>query len=640
MPDVEHGFRLFHSDRAWVVSFTERRAFFRRINGMTRASYALTCLLLVLTGPSLAQSPTNSRAYCLGNSYLETCPFVDGYHDTYREELSTEPAEEAADESDLCGRSFVAILEDPEVATPAPGEETTTESSMHTPCPPEAFLPQETESVQSPAVTDSEPTVADQADTYQYPYGWRAYDYSYHSYRGMDFAYEGCGSSSTTPSEPVAAEVVETDATPIDSRDYENECYQAWLELGAEQATEPVTETVAETDPVSEQPAQQAENEPLDAYGYEYRYGCCPEEYSSATSETESEDVAVTDVEVTDEPQDEEEVVETMTEAISEPVVEQAMEVVAEPMTDTESEAVAAPAPWEPYGYEDGYSDPNGLFDEDESITEPSAVEEQAVELAPQSSYEVYDYYHGMPAPTQCEPQPAEEPVPSVPLYHGRYPYGYGYEYDYEYSQEYSNATPAEEPTTVEATDNVDEAALDVLQWVDLGRDFLSCVGDSDLVDQVRAEAAGIMSQVTSAIETLPLEQIRADVTYAVTEAIQQPVATDSQDDANVFLFVFESDLNAEPLLEAELPQNPWVVEAQVVTEPQPTTTDSVNTESADESPVSAVPAINSDQVRQWTRRALDVAVAAWDRLAQEWDRVAARSVATLSGDESQNTQR
>lgn len=489
------------------------------------------------------------------------------------------------------------------------------ESAAHSPCPPEAFLPQASESVDLPAETHSESAVVDSADTYEYPYGGRAYDYSYHAYYGRDFAYAGCGSSSTTPTEPVAAEVADADTAEVDTRDYEDECYQAWLALQTEQASEAVADIASEedTDLVDDQPASETENEPFDAYGYEYRYGCCPEEYSSATSETESE-----------------------------PVVEQPMEVVMEPAAETVDSEVAAPAPWEPYGYEEGYSDPDSLLDD--SISEPSdaAVEpaiEPAVEPAPQSSYEVYDYYHGSPAPTECEPQ-VVEPVPSVPLYHGRYPYGYGYEYDYEYSHDYSTVTPDEEPTAVEATDSAEEAALDVMQWVDLGRDFLSCVGDSDLVDHVRAEAEGIMSHVASALETLPLEQIRADVTYAMTEAIQQPVATASQEDANVFLFVFESDLNAEPLLEAELPQNPWVVETQVVTEPQPTTTDSVNTESAVQSPVSAVPAINGDQVRQWTRRTLDLAMSAWDRLTQEWDRVAARSVATLSGDESQNTQR
>ena len=59
---------------------------------MTRACYALTCLLMALGGPSQAQSPTNTRAYCLGSSYLETCPFVDGYQHTYGEDLSSEQA--------------------------------------------------------------------------------------------------------------------------------------------------------------------------------------------------------------------------------------------------------------------------------------------------------------------------------------------------------------------------------------------------------------------------------------------------------------------------------------------------------------------------------------------------------------------
>ena len=126
-------------------------------------------------------------------------------------------------------------------------------------CPAEAFLPEVEAAAASSASTVDEPS-----DVCTRDYLWdncEAYDYSY---RDSEFTSDGCQSSSTLPTTPAVAEVVVSEIPEIDTRDYEDECYQAWLQRRAD-------ETLAVA-PANEQPALETENGPFDAYGYEYRY--------------------------------------------------------------------------------------------------------------------------------------------------------------------------------------------------------------------------------------------------------------------------------------------------------------------------------------------------------------------------------
>ena len=139
----------------------------------------------------------------------------------------------------------------------------------------------------------------------------------------------------------------------------------------------------------------------------------------------------------------------------------------------------------------------------------------------PQPSYEVYDYYHGTPTPSVSEPQPAEEPTPSEPLYHGRYPYGYGYEYDYEYSQENSAATPAEEVRSDGRGGQcpVFRPQMCCSGWTWAGI-FSVAWGTPIWWIAYALEAAGIMSQVASVVQNLPIDEIRDDAARMMANAI------------------------------------------------------------------------------------------------------------------------
>ena len=179
------------------------------------------------------------------------------------------------------------------------------------------------------------------------------------------------------------------------ARDCEDECYQAYLQRCAEEA--------AATSAVEEAAAPVHECEPFDAYGYEYRF----------------EDRRPSD---SCEPAD--------TEAVT-----------ADESAEPAAAVVDGELSCEPYGYEDGYSDPaeNSGYEQETAVQTPAQNQPEptaaATRMDGETSYEVYDYYHGAPETVVSEPQPRVEPAPSVPHYYGRYPYGYGYEYDYEYSK-------------------------------------------------------------------------------------------------------------------------------------------------------------------------------------------------------------
>ena len=229
------------------------------------------------------------------------------------------------------------------------------------------------------------------------------------------------------------------------------------------------------------------------------------------------------------------------------------------------------------------------------------------------------------------EPQQNVEPAPSVSHYYGRYPYGYGYEYDYEYSKEYRSDTQADETPEPDVTEAALPKDVDVLQWVDLGREFLGSVVESDLVDLVRAEAERVLAQVADVVETMNFDQVRNDATRAMAAAVQQPLPAPSDwNDANVFLFMFDSDLNADPVAVSEPVATPWMVDDQIVDEQPQDEQDAAIVESVSDDSVSAVTPINREQVLQWARNAVDSAVVAWDRLTIELQRFAGRSMATV----------
>ncbi|MHB0959096.1 MAG: hypothetical protein ACYC0X_27465 [Pirellulaceae bacterium] len=447
-------------------------------------------------------------------------------------------------------------------------------------------------------------------DQYSTPYD--AYDYSYR-YRGLATGH--CPSYSTE----AVAEVV--DARPaVNMRDFEDECYQAYLQRCADDAAAHLA--AKESDRLAK------ECESFDAYGYEYRAHGSLMPHSSEPIIAGSVTVDEADQVSGTEPN-----VESHAQSL-------------ETLNDGEF--------YEPYGYESGYSDPREYEgDEQEAAIELPAQDQPhstaaATRPADATSYEVYDYYHGAseavvsaPQPS-VEPTPSVEPAPSVPHYYGRYPYGYGYEYDYEYSKQEVQVEEVAEPTLAEPT--ATEAALpqdpDVARWVDLGREFLDSVVDSDLAHLVRGETERMLAHIANVIERMNFDQIRDDVAQAMVTALQQPSPVPSDwSDANLFLFQFDSDLNAEPLADAQPVAVPGT-EVQVVKEQPQDDQDTAVVEPLSDDSVSGLVPINHDQVLQWARITVDSAVAAWDRLTIELQRFASRSVATVPADNGPSTHR
>ncbi|MHB8973559.1 MAG: hypothetical protein ACYC3X_25305 [Pirellulaceae bacterium] len=648
---------------------------------MTRVCYALTLLLLSLGGPlavtSPAQCQTNADDYGFGSRYYyyKTCPAVDGYIQTHGEDYQPELADTATSNTDLRSRSVVAVLDDPasvntgsstenltndSQAIEAPSTVTNSDSQpavdYHgcyeeyiSPCQSNDVAGNQAECPKAGMETETSDVVS-KSDVPQYSKPYDAYDYGYR-YGGSDvggcpsihdYGYRYGGADAVicppTNTEAVAEVVTEVavDANPVVvARDCENECYQAYLQRCADEAAaqsvvddaavpatepayncEPAAQTVvSETAVPATEPTYSCE--PYDAYGYEYR-------------------IAGPQAQDTNQP--------VNTEAVT-----------VDESAEQGSQEVNGQSPYEPYGYQDGYCDPsqdNGYEQEapKAAVQTPAQDQPAAMEAGMSThgepSYEVYDYYHGAPhngapEPAVSEPQQTVEPTPSVSRYYGRYPYGYGYEYDYEYSKEYRSDSQADETPEPDVTEAALPKDVDVLQWVDLGREFLGSVVESDLVDLVRAEAERMLAQLSDVVENMNFDQVRADAAQAMAAAVQQPLPTPSDwNDANVYLFMFDSDLNADPVAVPELGTTPWMVDDQIVDEQPQDGQNAANVEPASDNSVSAVTPINREQVLQWARDTVDSVVVAWDRLTIELQRFAGRSMATMPASDASSTQR
>lgn len=256
----------------------------------------------------------------------------------------------------------------------------------------------------------------------------------------------------------------------------------------------------------------------------------------------------------------------------------------------------------------------------------------------------MYDYDNGYEPAVSTDTPVTEEATPCEPRAYGRHPYGYGYEYDYEYHKDYgaygqpAYDQPAEstESAAIEAESQLD---ADVLQWVDLGREFLGSVIESDLVDTVRAEAERVLAQVAQVVKAMEFDRIRQDATQSLVATVQEPAPEpDDWDEADVFLFLFESDLNAEPVTAAEADETPWMVEAQMVEQPARDEQNAATVAPATDQMDSAVLPIDRDKVMQWTRRAIDSVTATWDRLAVVLQHLTSRSLAIVPSDDPAST--
>jgi hypothetical protein len=133
----------------------------------------------------------------------------------------------------------------------------------------------------------------------------------------------------------------------------------------------------------------------------------------------------------------------------------------------------------------------------------------------------------------------------------------------------------------------------------------------------------------------MEVERIRHDAKQALAATVQQPAPVpDDWDEADVFLFMFDSDLNAEPVTAAEVAETPWLVDSPIADKQPQDEQSAATVEPAGDTTDAAPLPIDRDQVIQWTRRAIDTFTAAWDRLAVVLRDMARRSLATVPSDD------
>jgi hypothetical protein len=609
---------------------------------MTRARYALTLLLaalgasLTVTSSATCQIGTDFNHY--GPCYHEACPFVDGYIETDEEVTELTQTDSLTDSADLRGRAVVAVLDDP-VAIPA--SETTAMASDGT-MEATGAAPSATAAVAEPAEADMRSSSSPVASTNSadevtdvYNYGYR-YEYmSRHGYYGQRYPeYEQAAASSSwaaAPTTPATEPVADSTATchkPYDVYDYvhhydraydagccpagapsaaaemtwsvaagaqpevvqdcENDVYQAYLQRCAEEAVAKAL-TIEATRPVTESPA-------YEPYGYEYRH----QTQSPATTAASQTIVTAMEPEPTSESNEQ--------YAPYEPY---------DAVPDT------APA-YEVYDYDNGYEP--SVSNQPSAPHEPAAVEQPAA----------------MEPAAVLEPQPAgtEESSPYDAASYGRHPYGYGYEYDYEYHKAYGSygqtdaASPAPRPQADAQSD------VDAQQLIESGREVLNAIVELELVAAARAEAEQWYADAAHAVTSIDFDRLRREATEALAAALQQSAASSEWNEADVYVFTFDSDLNAEPVAASEVEQTPWMVEDQVV---QPSREDGATpalVAPASDNAVATYLPLDRDQVLQWSRNAIASASAAWERLIIALQRVADRSVATVPVDDPTSTHR
>ncbi len=243
---------------------------------MTRASYALTLLLvafggsLMVTNPARCQLGFDYNYY--GTCYREACPFADGNVQTDQEVTGSAHTDRLPGAADLRGRMVVAILDDP-VTISASHPDATADDAVVDAAADGAEeagaayskaanmrTESQSRSVQSVNGSDAMTDVYNYRSRYEYllQHGYIHYD---------DPAYGAmCDRADATD----AREVVDTPPDVV--RDCENEVYQAYLQRCAEEAVaNALTIAPAAERGASESAASDASYEPYEPYEpYDY----------------------------------------------------------------------------------------------------------------------------------------------------------------------------------------------------------------------------------------------------------------------------------------------------------------------------------------------------------------------------------
>lgn len=593
---------------------------------MTRACFALTLLLVALGGSLSVTSParcqTTADYHRYGSCYHEACPIVDGYIQT--DEEVTEPTEQSqpTNAADLRGRMVVAFLDDPvafeasEVDEAVADEQSDAASASGL-----ADIRSSSSTVESVNDSDVAEDVYNYNDRYEYM--------SKHGYYGQRYPEYYNSAAAAAPEAATAA--LPVIAPPLES---------------------PVA---ASADPCVK---------PYAVYDHVHHYDRAFDVQGPAGAQLAAADTAVDAEQPTTEVvQDcENEVYQAYLQRCAEEAVARVL------MANLGEPADESDPPYDPYGYEYRYvanqaateSVPSGVAVADQAVSESALIDDYApyepYNAEPEPAYEVYEYdeydYGYCPAMTEQSPAvqtpiaPAEPPCD--PSSYAKYPYryGYGYGYDYGYDHEYDHHQGYTPPAATTQPSQEPEAdtqpAIDVLDVIEMGRDGLDAVLQSGAVELIRTHVQQVSAKLVALVRAIDMERVRDSAVETMAAALRQPVSTpDDWSESDVFVFMFESDLNADPVAPSDLEQTPWIVENETVVSQEPVEQESAAVAAPVDDSVSAVVPFDRQLVLQWTRRAIDVAGAAWNRLTIVLHRVADSSLANLPSDHpADSTQR
>jgi hypothetical protein len=237
----------------------------------------------------------------------------------------------------------------------------------------------------------------------------------------------------------------------------------------------------------------------------------------------------------------------------------------------------------------------------------------------------------------EAEALAAQAPAPMASPYGGAtwdaYGYGYSYAYEYDYAHRYHSCPQMIDPAVTEAPSNELADAVIILKWVARGRDFVASLWESELTDSLQTTVDTWKARAAVVLTKLELERLYQEAGHALAAAVHQAlVAGHDWHESNVFVFVFDSDLNAEPMAAREAPALGAAEPPADATLPQDEQAADTATSGDDASP--QVGALTREQLEPWVRQVVAAGTEAWERVRVAMRRLAQHSLALLASDD------
>jgi hypothetical protein len=213
------------------------------------------------------------------------------------------------------------------------------------------------------------------------------------------------------------------------------------------------------------------------------------------------------------------------------------------------------------------------------------------------------------------------------------YGYGYSYAYEYDYAHRYHSCPQIIDPAVTETPSTEPAATVNIIEWVARGRDFVASLWESELIDGLQATVNAWRARATVVLTKVDLESLYQRASHALVSAARQAlVAGSNWHEANVFVFVFESDLNAEPLAAREAPaldagEHP--AEAALPQEAQ-----AADTAPSGDDVLPAVGSLTREQLEPWVRQVVAAGTEAWQHMSVALRRFAQHSLALVASDD------